>query len=173
MTAEVTRLRIEWQVSEEEWEQARRACHEHAAGSDYDASGTPRYDLLYGPLQIAHENRSLFRGSQEAAFDGVKVGLLDFAAELAQAVREGRLTADGDERPVDFTLLEHRVTFRFSRSGDEMVVTCDEASATPLRAPVEPVVAGVEAFLRDFVTAVRRQAPGVLDWNSVSVLKSF
>ena len=163
---------IIWQLPEKEWEKANRMRHKHAPGSDYDRTLTPLYDLLYGPVQMVYGPDKLFPKWQNSTTIGLRMPLLDVAVGLHQILQMETSENEAGEAHAYYILHETRLTFSATRKDDLIEFTVSESQSQPLLLPSAAFARGIREFLQSFIGQVKNKVPKILEWESVTPLRS-
>lgn len=156
---------ITWKVDDAEWLKASASVAAHGAGSRYDTEYSAHYYLLYARVEMRSDSASLFaRGGTDA----IEVSIIDWAHQIAVAVRElektgrGRLSASDDAIDVEID--------RVDRDHVALVAACFGGK---LRVPLAEFLVGCRGFLEEVAAALGTRLPELLEWESLAEVAAF
>jgi len=188
---------INWNVTDTQWEHARRTFGREDRGSLFDRHGMAFFSLVRGSMQFTVDDQLLFpkdrlleveerrRTNHVEAGDpwfpipadygakGRNSDPLDFADKLIVIL--GNLVATTAIRSPStmFRPNDGGTQFLFGRNRDTITIETDLLPDLRLHVPFDDFMSEVHRFLRVFITTLNQQVPGILYWVSFERLYTY
>ena len=183
---------IEWSLDNEDWKEAAGVSRREVAGSEYDVSMYACDELLPGRVRFKTDPDSVESFEHEDVVaewffaahragptldetefaQGFPVRLLDFALQLVRILSDKDFT-ENDSAFRDFHDSMGPLRIRFHKSADTMFIYSNYSPGWRVSSTFEEFIGGSRAFLERFTAELSAEAPLLLTWNSVAVLKQM
>jgi hypothetical protein len=190
-------FQIAWNVTDTQWERARRAFSRERRGSLFDRYGDAFFSMFRGSLQFSVGAQLLFPPERliEAEIRGratlVELGdpsypilpglvqqgcdsdLLNFANSLMVILEHLAATPKIRSRSTWFRPNNGGTEILFGRDNDSITIETNLFPDLILRVSFVDFMAEAHRFLGDFITALNQEVPGILDWVSFDRLRTY
>ena len=184
---------IRWSLDADEWKLAREVFNRESPGNQYDRSGGPFYELLWGPFQIVHDDEWLFSlelmrrlndiyvepfPRRDVYPPGPQMSLLDLALKVAGLLQDDELM-QVDDREIVIRQEDGDFELYIDRSGSDIIISSNlfvdlGLSRSPgLIVPREGLTLAARRFLMEFTARVYEELPDARKWQSLAFLTAF
>lgn len=186
-------VEIQWSLGDDEWKLAHEVFTRESPGNQYDRSGGPFYELLWGPFQIVHGGEWLFSLELMSQLNdmytepfprrdvyppGPQMSLLDLAYKFA-GLLQGDDLSRVDPREIVIRQEDGDFELYVDRSGPDIIISSNLfvdlglQRSTGLTVPRDALVGAIQRFLTNFAAEVRDHLPESPKWQSFAFLREF